>query len=310
MRLLPLIFICLLGCSKPPAEPLPDPRTRTPQLPAGVLPPKVDGEAAYKLVEQVVAFGPRPSGSAALIACADFIAKSAKDYGYEPETLVFTDRAADGEIEFRNVYAELPGASDRYIILASHFDTKKMPASTNFVGANDAGSSTGLLLEIMRLLKQSKWQGPTIKFAFFDGEEALVRYGQFDGLHGSRRMARDLEASGELDRCRAMVLMDMVGDSDLKITLSPDNDRTLIDSLLSIAEKQGTRDKFGFYPHGNILDDHYPFQKRGVPAIDVIDFAFGPNNAYWHTSRDTMDKVSAESLRIVGDAVLELVLSL
>lgn len=311
MRLLILSFLCLLGCSKPaPAPAPPDPRLRTPQLPEGVSVPTVDGDSALKLVESLVAFGPRPSGTDALKSCADFIAKSATEFGYSPETLVWNERAVDGETEFRNVYAELPGADDRYVIVGTHFDTKKMPASTNFVGANDGGSSTGLLLEIMRVLKQSKWHGPALKFAFFDGEEALVRYGQFDGLHGSRRMARDLEESGELANCRAMVLMDMVGDSDLTVTLSPDNDRVLINALLAVAKAQGTRQQFGFYPHGNILDDHLPFQRRGVPAIDIIDFSYGPNNAYWHTSRDTMDKLSADSLRTVGNAVLELLLSL
>lgn len=311
MRLLILPFLCLLGCEKPaPEPPLPNPSLRAPQLPAGATAPIVDGDAALALVENLVAFGPRVSGSEALKACADFIAKSATEAGYDPQTVVWAERAADGETEFRNVYAELPGASDRFVILGTHFDTKKMSASTNFVGANDGGSSTGLLLEMMRVLKQSDWQGPTVKFAFFDGEEALVRYSQSDGLHGSRRMARDLEASGELAKCRAMLLMDMVGDADLKVTLSPDNDRVLIKTLLAVAKKQGTRENFGFYPHGNILDDHLPFQRRGVPVLDVIDFAYGPNNAYWHTSRDTMDKLSARSLRIVGDAVLELLLSL
>jgi glutaminyl-peptide cyclotransferase len=310
MRLILLLFLCLLGCSKPAPEPPPDPRLRTPQLPEGASVPTVDGDAALALVQKLVDFGPRPSGTDALKACADFIANSAAEYGYDPETVVWSEKAADSECEFRNIYAELPGTSEHFVILGSHFDTKKMSSSMNFVGANDGGSSTGLLLEIMRVLKQSIWQGPSIKFAFFDGEEARVRYGQFDGLHGSRRMARDLEASGELANCRAMVLMDMVGDSELGVTLSPDNDKVLIKTVLAIAEGQGTRQHFGFYPHGNILDDHLPFQRRGVPAIDIIDFAYGPNNAYWHTSRDTMDKVSAESLRIVGNVVLELLLSL
>ncbi len=293
---LPLLTALLLaGCSQPAAPPV-------------VKPLRVDAEAAFVLLKEQVAIGPRASNTAGAEKTANWIAARCREMGYEPLIDTWEEQTDNGVMTFRNVLASLPGQGDRFILLGSHYDTKYLPAVPDFQGANDSASSTALLLEIMRVLKANEpWHALPLRFAFFDGEESLRQYTDGDGLHGSRRLAAAYSRSGDAARCRAMVLLDMVGDAELTITLSHDNDPLLIRTLLQIAERQGTRDHFSFHRRGNILDDHVPFQKLDIPVINLIDFNYGPSNGYWHTANDNLDHVSPDSLAIVGNAVLELI---
>src|SRR5690606_35870461 len=135
--------------------------------------------------------------------------------------------------------------------------------------------------------------------AFFDGEECVHNYGDKDGLHGSKRLAAAMAADGSLKQIRAMVLLDMIGDKDLGITLSTDTPQHLAETLFRVAEAQGIRNRISYFRYGRILDDHVPFAERGVPAINIIDFDYGPNNSFWHTTKDNLDNVSVESLTLV-----------
>ena len=264
----------------------------------------VDKDNAFQLVTEIAMLGPRPSGSDNAEKTAHYLKEKCIQYGYQPTMETWTEKASPGKLTFRNVYATLDGNGDKFVIVGSHYDTKNLPNTPNFVGANDSASSTGLLLEIMRVLKSFTWDGISIRFAFFDGEEALQSYSEVDGLHGSKRLAKQIKESGDHKRCRAMILLDMVGDKDLTITISPDDDSKLIQLLFSVAERQKTRQYFGFFLHGTIIDDHVPFKKLGIPALDIIDFNYGPNNSYWHTDLDTLDKLSPNSLEIVGNVTL------
>lgn len=267
----------------------------------------IDKASAFRMVEEIVSIGPRPSGSAGARKTAQYLAAKCTEFGYDPIVDAWRADTPRGPVDFQNVYADLPGTESGMIIIGSHFDTKHIPASPSFQGANDSGSSTGLLLEIMRSLATAGWRGPTLRFAFFDGEEAVVNYTDRDGLYGSRRMAAELHRDGKVDQCRAMILIDMIGDADLTITLSPNDDANLISLALEIADEQNVRKHIDFFLYGSIIDDHVPFKELGIPAIDFIDFSYGPNNAYWHTERDTLDKLSADSLEIVGNLIIALV---
>ncbi len=274
-------------------------------------PESVDGEAALRHVEAQVAIGERPSGSEGIVRCREYIRRALEGFGLPVEEQRVRRPTPLGEIEFVNVLATIPGDSDRFILLGSHYDTKRLPG-IRFVGANDGGSSTGLLLELARVLQAAGTPRLTLRFAFFDGEECIVRYGPDDGLVGSRALAGAWERSGELDRMEAMILLDMVGDRDLTLTLPTDGDPRLIRLAYETAERLGFRDRLTSLG-SEVLDDHVPFADRGIPAIDLIDFEFGTRplaNDLWHTEGDRLDAVSAASLETVGRLTLGMLRSL
>jgi len=218
----------------------------------------------------------------------------------------FTDKTPLGEKAFHNVTASIPGRSPTTILLLSHFDTKS-GISPAFQGANDSGSSTGLLLELARLLATQGKPRVTLQFAFLDGEECKVDYGSHDGLHGSRHLAKQMKR--EKRDLLAVILMDMIGDRDLRIQLPHNGTGALRACALRAADVTGDRAHIGLYD-GLILDDHQPFLDAGFPAVNLIDFQYGDapgKNNTWHTTEDTLDKLSAESLSITGRIVLEMI---
>jgi glutaminyl-peptide cyclotransferase len=293
-QLLLLIALVIGGCDADPVA----------------LLPALEPARALTFVQEITAIGPRASGSEGARKTVQYIADQAKAWGYDPVLDTWTEATPRGRVEFTNVTATLAGDSESYIIIGTHFDTKILD-SGKFVGANDGGSSTGLVLELMRTLHGSLGtERPALMFAFFDGEECYQNYTSDDGLHGSKRLAQQLKQSGKHKNCIAMILLDMIGDSDLTVTISPNDDKKLRELLFDVTERQGTRQHFGYFMQGSILDDHVPFKQIGIPALDIIDFKYGPNNSYWHTDRDTLDKVSAESLSIVGNAVIQMIYDL
>ena len=270
-----------------------------------VNPAVLSGASALREVSAFVNLGAKVSGTPAMEKAARHVRDRLLALGVEASIDTFQAATPRGAIPFHNVVGRIPGKRPGILLLGSHTDTKDIP---DFVGANDGGSSTGLLLEIARVLRQAKWEGPEILLAFFDGEEALHRYTSHDGLHGSRRLAEEMKRQGRLRDVRAMILMDMIGDADLTVTLPADTTPALARLVFAVSEFQGTRAHFGFAPN-NMVDDHLPFQNEGVPAVDLIDFKYGSKpgwNDYWHTPRDTLDKLSAASLETVGRLVLEM----
>jgi glutaminyl-peptide cyclotransferase len=271
--------------------------------------PKVDGALAYELAAANLAIGPRPSGSEGALASALWIKSEVEKLRYPVEVREFRARTPDGLVTFRNVLAEIPGAGERFVLVGCHYDTKRLVSTPNFKGANDGASGVGLALAMMRAIKKHETKPPlSLKFAFFDGEECFVTYSKTDGLYGSRRLAEEWKKNGALKKCAAVVILDMVGDKDLTITIPSGADGVLSGKLLRIAAKQNVSSYFSKH-ESDILDDHTPFQNEGIPTIDIIDFEFGPSNLYWHTEADSLDKISSESLKIVGDAALALIWS-
>jgi Zn-dependent M28 family amino/carboxypeptidase len=218
----------------------------------------------------------------------------------------FMDKTPQGDRTFHNVEAIIPGQSTRTILLLSHFDTKSGIGQA-FQSANDGASSTGLLLELARIIATSGTPRYTIQVAFLDGEECSINFDAQDGLHGSRHLAKTLKSQKE--DIVAVILVDMIGDRDLHIQLPHNGAGALRACALRAADATGDRDHIALYD-GAILDDHQPFLEAGFQAVDLIDFEYGDapeKNNYWHTPSDTLDKLSADSLAITGRIVLEMI---
>jgi len=181
-------------------------------------------------------------------------------------------------------------------LLCSHYDTKTFD-TIRFVGANDGGSSSGLLLEMARVLALNPVLAAKVELVFFDGEEAFENFTATDGLYGSRHFASQLRGSAK--NFRDGILFDMIGDKSLQVTLSPDSPIDLARNIFAAADALGQRAHFTYFG-GDITDDHTPLNEIGIPVIDLIDFDFPP----WHTAEDTLDKISAESMEIVGRVAL------
>ena len=268
--------------------------------------PKVDAQLAFSLVEKCSAVIPRNSGSGGATECVNFLTNEIEKMSLPVELDKWEGRTPDGVIEFCNVISEIPGKSSDFIIVGSHYDTKKLATVPDFAGANDSGSSSGLLLAMMRSIKQHASRPPlSLKFVFFDGEECLISYTENDGLYGSRHLCKKWKEEGKLAQCRGVIVLDMVGDRDLGITIPSGADKGFRTKLLKIASIQDKKQFFSIYSR-DIIDDHTPFQREKIPTIDIIDFNFGECNRYWHTKADSMDKISPESLATVGNATLEL----
>jgi len=207
-----------------------------------------------------------------------------------------------GRLPMKNIVAKIPGDKPGIIMLATHYDTKLMP---NFVGADDAGSSTGVMLELARLLcgKHSSYQ---VWITFFDGEEAMKEWSDTDSRYGSRQMAAKLAMSGDLAKIKAFLLADIVGTRPPRFKRESDSTKWLVDLVWGVAKNSGYGDVF-LDESLEVSDDHDPFLRRKVPAVDVIDLENYPggNLYYWHTPEDTLDKVSPKSLAITGHVFLE-----
>jgi hypothetical protein len=259
-------------------------------------PARFDGALALRHVERLVALGPRPAGSAAAGRARTYIAGELKRTGVSARVQTFEADTPHGRLKFANVIGVLPGARPDVIMIAGHYDTKWFP-DFRFVGANDGGSSTALLLELARVLG-TRSRDFTYWIVFFDGEEAREAWTATDSLYGSRHLATELARTGKLPR--ALILADMIGDRNLGIRRETASTPWLTELVWNAARR--LRYDAHFLPDAlPVEDDHVPFLRAGVPATLLIDFDYPP----WHTAADTVDKVSADSLRIVGEVILD-----
>jgi len=263
------------------------------------------GASALEFTRKAVAFGPRPPGSQANRNEQAWIAAELHKL---PKCQVLEDPFAahtpNGSIPMKNIIGRFPGSSGRAIVITGHFDTKLFPGR-RFVGANDGGASAGFLLEMARVVSTRSYPDD-IYLVWFDGEEAIGEWSATDGIHGSRHLAAKWSADGTLARVKALVNVDMIGDKDLGIMQVTNSSPGLLKLVWQISKDMGYG-KYFLDTGGAIEDDHIPFIHQGVNALDLIDFDYGPDNSYWHTDKDTMDKVSAHSLEVVGNVLLELV---
>jgi glutaminyl-peptide cyclotransferase len=256
-----------------------------------------DSKRAWTHLQRQVEIGPRPAGSAALNKTREYIATQLKAAGIESRVQTFVARTPVGEIQMANVIATIPGRRPERIVLASHFDTKLFK-NIRFVGANDGASSTAALIELGRVLK-GRQNEFTIELLFLDGEEAVIEWQGTDNTYGSRHYVLTAQKSGDIGRIKALVLLDMIGDRNLTIRRDPNSTPWLVDIVWAAAARLGHRATF-VTEFLTIEDDHIPFLRAGVPAVDVIDL----ENPTWHTVNDTLEHVSERSLQIVGDVIL------
>lgn len=257
-----------------------------------------DGKRAYAHVVKQVGFGPRPTGSPAIAQLQDYLQSELKSYGCTVETDSFSADTPAGRLPMKNILVKIPGEKPGIILLGTHYDTKRLE---NFVGADDGGSSTGVMLELARNLCKQKGRY-AVWIAFFDAEESVNREWQDpDNTYGSRQMAARFAASGDLPKIKAFLLADLVGNRTPHF--KREGTEWLSELVWSVAKRLGYGAIF-LDVQDQVSDDHDSFLKRKVPSVDVIDLDLN-DVPYWHTPRDTLDKIDARTLAIVGHVFLE-----
>jgi Zn-dependent M28 family amino/carboxypeptidase len=260
-------------------------------------PTAFDSTKAWEHVRQQLAIGPRPSGSPANVKTRQYITAQLAAFGIKTAEQPFEGATPIGPIKMANIIGTIPGRRPDRIILASHFDTKLF-REARFVGASDGASSTAALIELGRVLKARKDLPFTIELLFLDGEEAVVEWAGTDNTYGSRHYVDAARKSGSLKSIRALILLDMIGDRDLTIRRETNSTSWLTDIVWATARKLGHHQFMD--EETTVEDDHIPFVKAGVPALDIIDLDY----PQWHTPQDTIDAISARSIQIVGDVVV------
>lgn len=260
-------------------------------------PARFDSNRAWEHLRQMVAIGPRPSGSAAIERTRKYIKDQLAASGLTATEQAWDDQTPLGKVHMVNLIVTIPGTSKERLIIAGHYDTKRY-RDIQFVGASDGASSAAFLLEIARVLKARR-NALTIEVLFLDGEEAVVEWQGNDHTYGSRYYVKTAKANGTLASIKALILVDMIGDKDLQIKKEQLSTPWLNDIIWAAAQ----REKLGQYfrpEHVDIEDDHVEFRQAGVAAVDLIDFDYPA----WHTELDNLERVGARSLQIVGDVVL------
>jgi glutaminyl-peptide cyclotransferase len=311
------LALFLTACPKEDGQPNARISTTNRSRESAVVPSAVafNGERAMEHVKKQLAIGPRVSGSPELAKTRDYIVSSLKNFGLTVKGEEFTVTTPFGEKKMVNLTAEIPGESQDVIVIASHYDSKLFK-DMRFVGANDPGTSVGTLLELGRVLSASQ-EKPALTYwlVFFDGEESFCE--DWDECHipnpadlskplpdhtyGSRHYVSQLRSSGELVRVRALILLDMMGAKNLNLGRDTMSTRWLQDIVWRTAAEKGYGKYFVERPEGVGGDDHAPFLTAGIASLDLIQLTTYP---YWHKADDTIDKVSADSMKIVGEVVL------
>jgi glutaminyl-peptide cyclotransferase len=312
MILFLILSLFLTGCPKndKPAQPRVgvSERSPTPANPT-VVPAAVafNGERAMDHVRKQIELGPRISGSPELAKTREYIINTLKEHGLSVKNDEFTAKTPLGEKRMVNLTAEFPGESKEVIIISSHYETKFFK-DMRFVGANDPASSVATVLEMARVLSASQ-QKPKFTYwlVFFDGEESFCeewdecsKPGAPDNTYGSRRYVAQLKKNNELDRVRAMILLDLMGHKNLELGRDTLSTKWLQDIIWQNGRELGYGKIYVDRPEGVGGDDHEPFLRAGVDAVDLIHLGY----QYWHRPEDTLDKISADSMKSVGETVL------
>jgi glutaminyl-peptide cyclotransferase len=284
-------------------------RPATPANPAAVPGAAgFNGDRAMDHARKQIEFGPRPPGSPALTQTREYITSNLKSYGLNVISDEFTATTPAGAKKMVNITAEYAGESSDVIIIASHYDTK-LYKDMQFVGANDPGASVATLMEIGRVLgANQKKPAMTYWLVFFDGEEAFCedwdqcgKPGAPDNTYGSRHYVAQLQQKKEVSRVRGLILMDMMGYKELELGRDTLSTRWLQDIIWQTGRELGYNKIYVDRPEGVGGDDHEPFLRAGVDAVDMIQLNGYP---YWHKADDTIDKISAQSMKAVGETIL------
>jgi len=260
-------------------------------------PPKFDSNRAWEHLRQLVAIGPRPSGSPAIEQSRKYIKDQLAAVGLKAVEQAWDDETPLGRVHMVNLVVTIPGASSNRIAITGHYDTKLF-REFRFVGASDGGSSAAFLIELARVLKARK-NALTMEIVFLDGEEAVIEWRGTDHTYGSRHYVQVAQRAKTLAALKAMILVDMIGDRDLGIRRDSNSTPWLTDIVWSAAARLKLTNHF-LPASTTVEDDHLPFLAAGVPSVDIIDLDYPA----WHTQQDTLEAVSAGSLQVVGDVLL------
>ena len=264
-----------------------------------------DQARAWRNLEFIVGLGPRPAGSEKAAVLRQYLTNELSGAGLTVREHAFEAKTPVGPKSMVNLITEIKGARKDVILLTNHYDTKQFDKFA-FVGANDGGSTTAWMLEMARALKPRAGRGCTVWLAWLDGEESFGKWSKDDGLYGSRALVAHLKERGELQRIRAVINLDMIGDAYLCIHRDPDAPPWLLNPVWDTARRFGYMRHFGMVAR-QVEDDHTPFREAGIPALEIIDFSYGGSMVQhalnWHTALDTLDKVRPESLKAVGDVI-------
>jgi Zn-dependent M28 family amino/carboxypeptidase len=259
---------------------------------------KFDAGRAWEHLRQLVAIGPRPSGSPAIEQTRKYIKEQLATSGLTAVEQAWDDQTPLDKVHMVNLVVTIPGTRKERIVIAGHYDTK-LYRQFRFVGASDGGSSAAFLLELARVLKTRR-NPLTIELLFLDGEEArMPDWGGTDNTYGSRHYVDVAKRDGTLASLKAMILIDMIGDRDLDIRRDTNSTPWLTNVIWETARRLKLDDYF-LADSTKIEDDHLPFVAAGIPSVDIIDLDYEA----WHTVKDNIDAVSARSLQVVGDVVL------
>lgn len=260
-----------------------------------------NADRAFADLRTIVGFGPRPAGSEALAKTRAYIVAELQKVGLKAELDEFEASTPRGRKKMTNIRAVRPGAKPETIALVGHYDTKIFDTMV-FVGANDGGSSAAWVLEMARATRDLRLQH-SLEFIFFDGEEAVEQWSDTDSLYGSKYDVDRRVKAKTLSQLKALILVDMIGDKDLGIEKEEQSTAWLTDAIWNTARSLGHARAFPDTRH-TIEDDHLPYLKAGIPAVDLIDFDYATQGQnHWHEASDTLDKTSGQSLKIVGDTV-------
>src|SRR5688572_26869352 len=306
--LLPLLFAACPKNQKPPRQPRIGISTGSTPEPLPPIPTAFNGERALDHVRKQIEFGPRPPGSPQLEKTREYIVKELKSYGFTVTIDEFTAKTPHGDKKMANITGELRGESKTAILIGSHYETK-FYKDMHFVGANDPAASVATVLEIGRVVGSlGEKQKVTLKLVFFDGEEAFCEgwsdcgnTDNPDNTYGSRHYVSQLTAKNELENTYALILLDMIGYKKLELGRDPTSIQWLQDIIWATARELGHGKVFVEREEGVGGDDHDAFIRAGVDAVDIIQLTSYP---HWHKADDTIDKISAQSMKIVGDTVL------
>jgi len=257
-----------------------------------------NGQNAYNHIEYLTELGPRTINSKAHSETEIWIQNQLNDSGIKTEIL-----SNNGTIPITNIIGKI-GQGKPVILLGTHYDSRlladKDPLIENrskpVIGANDGASGTAILIELARLLAKMNSSSPikgSIWIVFFDAEDN-GNISNYDWILGSRLFQNQINEKPDM-----VVIIDMLGDKDLNIFQEKNSDGQLNQEIWEVAKLLNYEQYFVKDQKYSILDDHTPFLDAGIPAVLLIDFDY----RYWHTTEDTIDKISSESLKIVGNTI-------
>lgn len=266
--------------------------------------------AMLKYVERFIEISPRDSGTVNNGKAGQWLAREIKRCGLKPQADSWIEHTINGKIAFSNIYTDYPGETDKTILIGCHYDTKTGIGDT-FQGANDGGSTVGVMLELMRQMVENNVKTKhTIRFVFFDGEECFgEEYGinLQNGLFGSRRMA-EYYFKETKDILQHVIIIDMVGDKNLTLEIPRNSTPVLAKYAMQASFDNMNAARVSLAPT-YCIDDHWPFVERGFSAIDLIDYTYGStptSRDYWHSLEDSIDKISPQSLERTGILLVEI----